>query len=193
MWGRPDPDSTPSSHSGTLYAPELPWVSTVFPQGAQSLVEAVIQHFWYGRIIKTLNHSLISEESWTPKQLGPLGKPQLLANDLTKGFCISNEITASWTKSFQMQNPTAVYKLSQNSRDWKGPHGWVQLPILLLHKLLSISTGVLKRGWQEKVWSMAITLTRSHLPELSRNYHTLAGPASRQPFRPRKLLHMANS
>lgn len=133
VWGWPDPDSTPSSHSGTLYAPELPWVGAVFPQGAQSLVEAVTQHFWYGRIIKTLNHSLISEECWTPKQLGPLGKPQLLANDLTKGFCISNEITASWTKSFQMQNPAAVYKLSQNCRDWKGPHGWVQLPILLLH------------------------------------------------------------
>ena len=36
-----DPGSTPSGHSATLHAPELPWVGPVFPPGAQSLVQAI--------------------------------------------------------------------------------------------------------------------------------------------------------
>jgi len=36
-----DPGSTTSGHSGTLHAPELPWVVPAFPPGAQSLVQAI--------------------------------------------------------------------------------------------------------------------------------------------------------
>ena len=42
-----DPGSTPSSHSGALLAPELPWASPAFPAGAQSLLQAVAQCFCY--------------------------------------------------------------------------------------------------------------------------------------------------
>jgi len=42
-----DPGSNPSSHSGTLHGPELPWVGPAFPPGAQSLVQAVTSHFHY--------------------------------------------------------------------------------------------------------------------------------------------------
>jgi len=41
VWEGVDPGSSPSSHSGTLHAPELPWVGPTFPPGAQSLVQAV--------------------------------------------------------------------------------------------------------------------------------------------------------
>jgi len=35
------PDSTLSTHSGALLAPELPWVGPAFSPGAQSLVPAM--------------------------------------------------------------------------------------------------------------------------------------------------------
>jgi len=41
VWEGVDPGSNPSSHSGALHAPELPWVGPAFPPGAQSLVQAV--------------------------------------------------------------------------------------------------------------------------------------------------------
>ena len=46
-WEGVDPGSTLSSHSGTLHAPELPWLGPAFPLGAQSLLQAVTQHFSY--------------------------------------------------------------------------------------------------------------------------------------------------
>ena len=47
VWEGVDPGSTPSSHSGVLHAPELPLVGPAFPPGAQSLVQAVTQNFYY--------------------------------------------------------------------------------------------------------------------------------------------------
>jgi len=41
VWEGVDPGSTPSAHSGTLHAPELPCVGPAFPLGAQSLVQTV--------------------------------------------------------------------------------------------------------------------------------------------------------
>ena len=41
VWEGVDPGSTPSSHSGTLHAAELPWVGPAFSPGAQSPVQAV--------------------------------------------------------------------------------------------------------------------------------------------------------
>ena len=41
VWEGVDTGSIPSHHSGTLHAPELPWVGPVLPAGAQSLVQAV--------------------------------------------------------------------------------------------------------------------------------------------------------
>jgi len=46
-WEGADPGSTPSCHSGALCAPELPWVGPAFPPAAQSLLQAVTQHFCY--------------------------------------------------------------------------------------------------------------------------------------------------
>jgi len=42
VWEGVAPGCTPSSHSGALLAPELPWVGPSFPPGAQSLLQAVI-------------------------------------------------------------------------------------------------------------------------------------------------------
>ena len=39
VWKGVDPGSTPSNHSSTLLALELPWVGPAFPPGAQSLFE----------------------------------------------------------------------------------------------------------------------------------------------------------
>ena len=47
VWDEVDPGSTPSSHSGALHVPELPWISPAFPPGAQSLVQAMTWHFLY--------------------------------------------------------------------------------------------------------------------------------------------------
>ena len=47
VWEGADPGSIPSGHSGTLHTPELPWVGPAFPPGAQSLLQAVTQHFCY--------------------------------------------------------------------------------------------------------------------------------------------------
>jgi len=47
VWEGVHPGPTPSSHSGTLHAPELPWVGPTFPPGAQSVPPAVTQHFCY--------------------------------------------------------------------------------------------------------------------------------------------------
>jgi len=41
VWKGVDPGSTLSSHSGTLHAPELPWVGPAFPSSAQSLLQAL--------------------------------------------------------------------------------------------------------------------------------------------------------
>ena len=40
-WEGVGPGSTPSSHSGALHTPELPWVGPAFPPGAKPLVQAV--------------------------------------------------------------------------------------------------------------------------------------------------------
>jgi len=42
-----DPGCSPSGHSGTLHAPVLPLSGPAFPPGAQSLLQAVTQHFCY--------------------------------------------------------------------------------------------------------------------------------------------------
>ena len=42
-----DAGSTPSSHSGTLHTPELPWVGPAFPPGAQSLLQDMTEHLQY--------------------------------------------------------------------------------------------------------------------------------------------------
>ena len=42
-----DPGSTPSGHSGTLHAAELPAAGPAFPPGAQSLLQAGTQRFCY--------------------------------------------------------------------------------------------------------------------------------------------------
>ena len=47
VWEGVDPGSTHSSHSEVLHAPELTWVGPAFPPGAQSLVQAVTEHFHY--------------------------------------------------------------------------------------------------------------------------------------------------
>jgi len=44
-WEGVDPGSSPSDHSGSLLAPELPWVGPAFPPGAPSLLQALTQHF----------------------------------------------------------------------------------------------------------------------------------------------------
>jgi len=41
VWEGVDPGYTPSAHSSTLHAPELPWVGPAVPPGAQSLLQAV--------------------------------------------------------------------------------------------------------------------------------------------------------
>jgi len=41
VWEGVDPGSTSSGHSGALYTPELHWVGSVFPPGAQSLFQTV--------------------------------------------------------------------------------------------------------------------------------------------------------
>ena len=41
VWEGVDPDSTSTSHSGALLAPELPWIGPAFPPGAQSQFQAV--------------------------------------------------------------------------------------------------------------------------------------------------------
>jgi len=41
VWEGVDPGLTPSSHSGALLAPELPWDGPAFPPGAQSLLQAM--------------------------------------------------------------------------------------------------------------------------------------------------------
>jgi len=40
-WEGVDPGFTPSSHSDSLLAPELPWLGPAFPPGAQSLLQAM--------------------------------------------------------------------------------------------------------------------------------------------------------
>ena len=45
VWEGVDPGSTPSSHSHTLHAPELPWVGSAFPPSVPSLLQAMTQHF----------------------------------------------------------------------------------------------------------------------------------------------------
>ena len=47
MRNEEDPGFTPSGHSGALHAAELPWVGPAFLPGAQSLVQAMTQHFRY--------------------------------------------------------------------------------------------------------------------------------------------------
>ena len=42
IWEGVDLGSIPSRHSRTLHAHELPWVSSAFPPGAQSLFQAMI-------------------------------------------------------------------------------------------------------------------------------------------------------
>ena len=42
-----EPGSTPSGHSGELHAFELPWIGPAFLPGAQSLVQAMAEHFQY--------------------------------------------------------------------------------------------------------------------------------------------------
>ena len=51
VWEGVNPDSTPSTHSGTLHTPELPWVGPAFLPGAQSLLQAMTQHFYYSGTI----------------------------------------------------------------------------------------------------------------------------------------------
>ena len=51
VWGGVHPGFTPFGHSGTLHAPELPSVGPAFPPGAQSLLQAVTQHFCYSRLL----------------------------------------------------------------------------------------------------------------------------------------------
>ena len=48
MRNEEDPGFTPSGHSGALHAAELPWVCPAFLLGAQSLVQAMTQHFYSG-------------------------------------------------------------------------------------------------------------------------------------------------
>ena len=48
-WEGLDPGSTPHCQSGTLPAPELPQVGPAFSPGAQSLVQAMTQHFHYSK------------------------------------------------------------------------------------------------------------------------------------------------
>ena len=64
VWEGVDPGSTPSSHSGTLHAAELPWVGPAFPPGAQSPVQAVTQHFCY-----TFTLSYSQEEKYSAFRL----------------------------------------------------------------------------------------------------------------------------
>ena len=40
-----DPGSTPSCHSGAVLAAELHWVDPALPPGAQSVLQAVTEHF----------------------------------------------------------------------------------------------------------------------------------------------------
>ena len=51
-WEGVDPGSSPSNHSGSLLAPELPWVGPAFPSGVPSLLQAVTQHFCYKQSVK---------------------------------------------------------------------------------------------------------------------------------------------
>jgi len=41
VWAGVDPGSIPSSHSGALHTPELPWAGPAFPPGAQSQLQVV--------------------------------------------------------------------------------------------------------------------------------------------------------
>jgi len=47
VWEGVDPGSTPSSHSGTLHTPELPWVCPAFPPDDESLPQTMNLHFYY--------------------------------------------------------------------------------------------------------------------------------------------------
>jgi len=61
VWEEMDPGSTPSGHSNTLHAPELPWIGPALPPGAQSLGQATTQHFHYSYL--TDSFSLTQEIS----------------------------------------------------------------------------------------------------------------------------------
>ena len=57
VWEGVDFGSTPSCHSCTLSSPELPWAGPAFSPAAQSLFQAMTQHFCYNFILY-LNASL---------------------------------------------------------------------------------------------------------------------------------------
>ena len=59
-----EPGSTPSGHSGTLHAPELPWVGPVFPPGVQSLLQAVTSSDIYVYIISIYCGSIAVGDIW---------------------------------------------------------------------------------------------------------------------------------
>jgi len=55
-----DPGSTPSGHSGVLHAAKLPQVGPAFPPGAQSLLQAVTQHFHYSQPTSKLEFDFLT-------------------------------------------------------------------------------------------------------------------------------------
>ena len=62
VWEGVDPGSIRSGHSGTLHAPELPWVGSVFLPGAESLVQDVTQYFHYTQESSNSKTSLVLGE-----------------------------------------------------------------------------------------------------------------------------------
>jgi len=52
VWEGVDSGSTPSGHSAALLAPELTWAGPAFSPGAQSLLQAVSEHFHYSMTVK---------------------------------------------------------------------------------------------------------------------------------------------
>jgi len=72
VWERVDPGSTPSGHSGTPHAPELPWVGPTFAPGAQSLLQAMTAFLLWNfsgdtlTIVSSNTHS--SDLSWSKRE-----------------------------------------------------------------------------------------------------------------------------
>ena len=71
VWEGVNPGSTPSSHSGVLHMPELPWVGPAFLPGVQSLIQAVTWYFHYSKtslLMKCLLHVHLSEQMLSKKK-----------------------------------------------------------------------------------------------------------------------------
>lgn len=100
-WEDVDPGSTPSAHSGTWHASELPWVGPASPPGSQSPLQAGTEHFHY-KVLNTQEHLQLHE------QLPPFS--QVERTCLRTWLYLSNEMSLN-TLGGEKGNRTAAITL----------------------------------------------------------------------------------